>query len=105
MMAVSLPLKIPASTALPDGLLEQLGVGVVDHHAGAHEAEGGGGDAAELVVDAHGRLPVGVDPGAPGGLGARSSDAGAGHREATELPGRGRGDRVVLLVLVLAMLR
>jgi len=61
---------------LGDRLGEELAVGVVEDHAGPHEAERRRPDPAELVVDAHGRLPVGVHPGAPGGLGVRRAVVG-----------------------------
>jgi len=77
--------------------LEQRGIGVMHHHARTHQAEGPGGDAGELVVDAHGRLPVRIHPGAPGGLGIRGLVVGGAehgphhHRRRDGGPSHPRG--------------
>ena len=40
-------------------------------HAGPHQTERAGRDPLEVVIDAHGRLPIGVHPGPPRRLGVR----------------------------------
>lgn len=60
-----LGLEDAGRSCLLEGLLEQLAVGIARYHAGSHE--GGSPDALEVVVDSHGRLPIGVHPASPGG--------------------------------------
>ena len=73
-----------------EGLLEQGAIGVMGHHPGPHQAEGGGPDPLEPVVHPHGRLPVRVHPGAPGGLGVGGAVVGGAQHGAHH---HRRGDR------------
>ena len=58
-------LEDPGLHRLGQRRFEQLVVGVMGDHAGPHQTERPGRDPLEIVIDPHGRLPIGVHPGPP----------------------------------------